>query len=196
MENPAAGIASQLMAPEGQGQPVAQEQAIAEEGVVAQESGAGVDDSAVTPDEQKAFDEVSAAAMKVIFEDDDSNAKILKGLQEGADNPASTVAQIVLSLFGQIDEQGGGKMPVSIMYGVVEDIADQVLELAEASGAMMIDENTKGQIAQEIIAKFGTAYDIPPEEIEALTASLPQEEVDSMVAQQEQIAGGSDVQVQ
>jgi len=187
MPHEAAGIASQSMT----AQPQQVEQA------PGLEANAPVADEQVTPEEQQAFDKVSTAAMSAIFENEKSHKAIMKSLKGGADQPAKTIAQIVIGLFAKIDKDSGGKMPVSIMYGVVEDIADQVIELAEASGAMVLDEQTKGQIAQELVVNFGQVYDIPPEELQQLISEYPEEEVQGMVQQQEQIAmGGANAQFQ
>jgi hypothetical protein len=150
-----------------------------------------------TKEEQKAFDKASTAAMRALNEDEETHNAILQTLQKGASQPAKTIAQIATSVFSKIDKDSGGKMPTTIMFGLVEDIADQVIEVAEESGAIPpLDETVKGQIAQELVQSFSQLYDIPKEELQALISSYPEQEVQQMVQQQQQIAGGGNGQLQ
>jgi hypothetical protein len=170
-----AGLASQAMAPEA---PVeeSREKTSFEE--------------TPTKDEQDAFDKASTAAMRALNEDEQTHNAILDTLKKGASQPAKTIAQVATSIFGKIDKDSGGKMPTTIMYGVIEDIADQVIEMAEESGTVVVDDPMKVQIANELTANIAKMLDIDPQELQDLIGSYPEEDVQKMVQQQEQIAGG------
>jgi hypothetical protein len=170
------GLASQAMAPE---------QAIEEEPATPTDF-----ETTPTKEEQKAFDKASTAAMRALNEDEETHNAILQTLQKGASQPAKTIAQIATSVFSKIDKDSGGKMPTTIMYGVIEDIADQVIEMAEESGTVVVDEPMKVQIANELTANIAKMLDIDPQELQDLIGSYPEEDVQKMVQQQEQIAGG------
>lgn len=149
-----------------------------------------------TPEEQEAIDKVVMAAMKVIHDDDNTHAQVMQMLKTGADSPAETLAEVTKTIMLQLDEKSGGTIPEVAIFPAAEQILELVGELAEASGLMQIDEATSVKAQQLMILGVADAYGVDPEELSGLMGSVSPEEMNAMVAQQDEYARSGQAQQQ
>ena len=87
-------------------------------------------DGDVSPEEQDAYDKVIMAAMKVLFENEETNNTIIKQLKAGAKTPAKALADVATMLIVQLDQQSGGKIPETVILPASGEILEQVSDLA------------------------------------------------------------------
>ena len=155
---------------------------------------------------------LEAAAKKILY-DDKANAQVLESIKAGAQNdPYRAVAKAAFVLMADLDERAGGKIPpedlipaaltmmedialMANMAGVVELPGVTMSEANEATGEKgglpVIEEQTLGKLTQHLVAIAIENGIIEAEDIEGLSSEMSEEELQGVVSQQEQIAGGA-----
>ena len=142
-----------------------------------------------TPEEQEAFEQVTAAAIEIIH-NPESKPQIVQMLSQGADNPAQILGQTAMMIFSQIDEQSGGTIPLTVVLQGATQILDTLMELADAEQLFPVDEVLGQKATNEMLIAAGEMYDFDPAEMQELIESMDPNEVQSIVQKQEQIYGG------
>ena len=126
----------------------------------------GLQQEKPTPEEQKAFDKVEIAAKATIYEKKVFQ-KLTKMLQDGANEPAKTLAKVALMVFSIVDEKSGGRIPETVMLRGAEVTLDLVIKMAEDTGIMQVDEKMAEQALYEMIVQAGELYGFDTAELHA-----------------------------
>lgn|SRR3990167_8794802 len=134
---------------------------------------------------QDDYDRVVMAASEVLH-DDQTNPGIMKILEDGKDDPATTMASIATMVITQLDEQSGGSIPEDVILPATEDILPMVAELASAAKIFTPDERTMNLAMQKTVGSLGEHYGVAEEDIKGLINSMDPTEVQAMVAKQQQ----------
>jgi len=135
---------------------------------------------------------VYLAGVKMLY-DDKAHQHVVAELQSMADNPPYAIASTAFSLMQTLDEKSGGKIPGEALIPAAIDLLDDVGKIARGSQAVPVDSNTLPQALQYLVAIAVEAGVIDGQEIQELIGEMPEEEVQQMVAQQQQIAAGQPV---
>lgn len=135
------------------------------------------------PQEQEAYEKVVLAGMKILY-DDKTRDKVLAMVKQSKDDPARAMAMAAQTLILQMDEQSGGTIPQEIILPAAAEILEHLAELVNESGLAQVDETVLGDAGQQLLMGLAQAYDVSPEEVQELLASVPPEQVEGMVQQQ------------
>lgn len=182
--------------PQEQGQPAGSQDSPADQGgadLSQQEAG--------QPSEQQM--KLEMAAKKVLY-DEKSNAQVLESIKSGAANdPYRAVAQSAFVLMADLDQRSGGKIPPEDLIPAAMTIMEEVALMAVTAGAVdipgvtmgednspMIQEDTLGRLAQNLVAIAIENGVIDPEDIQGMASEYSEEELQGIVAQQDALAGG------
>jgi hypothetical protein len=142
-----------------------------------------------SPEEQDIFSRIELAALTMLY-DDKTHGEFVNMLKAGAQQPAQTLATTALTIFGEIDRQSGGKVPEEmIIPALVEGVLGAVVDMAEKTRVMPVDEAVAGKAVQELLLLATQQYDIDPAEIEQAMAQMDPAQQQAMVQQQQQFAG-------
>ena len=145
-------------------------------------------DTAVTQDEQQAYERVVLAGVKVIS-DPSTNPQIMKMLgDESAGGPAQRLATTTSTIFSQLDEKSRGTIPEAVILNSAGEILENVAEFANESGVMSVDQNMLTKAGQFLLIEMANIYDFDPNEVEELTLGMDEKEVESIVKEQDAIA--------
>lgn len=145
-----------------------------------------------TPDEQEAYERTVYAAQKALY-DDATQGNIMQMLQAGAENPAQALAQATSTLIQQLDEQSGRQIPETVILPASEEILSLVAELAQESGSFEVNDQIMGQAGQQLLKQLADAYypdGVGEDDIAELMQGMDDKQVQSLVAEQSQFAGG------
>ena len=143
-------------------------------------------------------------AGKTILYDDKSNQAILKNLQGGAEDPYRAVAQTAFMLVVDLDKRSGGKLPEEDLVPAAITIMNEIALIATMSGSVelpgvtmdeqtnqpILDDAVEGKLIQNLVVLALENGVISPEQIQELANDMGDEELQAIIAQQEQIAGG------
>jgi hypothetical protein len=154
-------------------------------------------------------------AGKTILYDDKSNQAILKNLQGGAEDPYRVVAQTAFMLVVDLDKRSGGKLPEEDLVPAAITIMNEIALIATMSGSVelpgvtmgeyvegasdeenenqgkpIIEEEVQSKLIQNLVVLALENGVISPEQIQELANDMGDEELQAIIAQQEQIAGG------
>lgn len=143
-----------------------------------------------SPEEQEAFERIGLAVQKILYEDG-VHEQIMQMLQAGLDTPAETLAQTAMMLFKRVDEEAGGKIPESVIIQGAIQVMEMLADMLKDTGTMEVDEQTMTKAAQLMIAQIIKMYDIDPEDAYGLMAGMGKDQLNQIVQQQQQIAGGA-----
>jgi|GEM_PF-5754713 len=152
------------------------------------------------------------AAKKILY-DDKANAQVLESIQAGAQNdPYRAVAQSAFLLMADLDSRSGGKIPPEDLIPAAITIMEEVALMATMAGAVelpgvtmseaneatgeegglpVIEEQTLGKLTQNLVAIAIENGVIEAEDVQDLSSDYSDDEIMSMVAQQEQMSGGA-----
>lgn len=137
---------------------------------------------------QDAFTRVELAAMAMLY-DDKTHGDMVKMLQAGAQQPAKTLASVAMTIFNEIDRQSGGKIPERVILpALVEGVLGAVVDMAEKTRALPVDEAVAGKAVQELVVMAAQQFDIDPAEVQEMVGSVLPEEQQQIVQQQQQFA--------
>lgn len=139
-----------------------------------------------TAQEQETFDRIAYAA-KIALYDEGTHEDFMAMLKQG--EPAQALAQTAGTLFQQIDQKSGGKIPEDMILPAAEQVLDLVIEMAEKTGTMQIDETMAAKALQQMVLVLAQAYDFDPAEIQGEIDAMPPEQLQQIVQQQQQIEG-------
>lgn len=138
-----------------------------------------------TPEEQQSYDQVVMAASQVLYSDQ-TNPRVLKMLEAGADNPAQAIADVATMVIVQLDEQSGGTIPEVVIIPAAAEIAELVAELAQKRGIFEVNDQVMGQAGQLLLLSVADQYDVSEEELAELVQSVDPAQAEQIVAQQSQ----------
>ena len=149
---------------------------------------APVGEEAATPEEQEAYDKVVMAGIKALS-DPKTTPKVIAmlGNDDGGD-PAKRLAATTSAIFGQLDEQSGGKIPEVVIIPAASELLENVAEFASESGAVAVDDAMVGRAAQFLIADIGEAYGFDEEDFAALSEGMSEQDIQALVQEQDAIA--------
>jgi len=142
----------------------------------------------VNPQQQNAYDRVVLAGLK-IFYDQSTHAGIVNMLRNG--EPSEALANTMTNIMLQLDQKSGGKIPEEVILPAAAELLDELAQLAGKSGVFQPDERILGNAMQRMVMSLAEQYGATPEEVQQLMQSVPKEEVQKMVSQQAQYAGGN-----
>lgn len=142
------------------------------------------DPNAATPEEQEAFSKVELMAMDLIW-NDKTKDKLVKVLEKGSEEPVPTLANTTMMIFGQVDDQSGGTIPETVVAHSADTILEEVINLAESSGAFPVDENIAGQARQATLMKVAEEFGVEPEDAQELMEGYGEEELQEIRITQE-----------
>jgi hypothetical protein len=145
------------------------------------------EESNVTPEEQDIYDRIGIGARALAY-DEATHENVVKMLKEQAAQPAKALANTAMMLFSEVDQKSGGKIPEDMILRSAEGVLDEVIDLAEKTGTLAVDETIANKALQEMILLLGDKYDFDPAEIQAEIETMDPAEVQRMVAQQQQVA--------
>lgn len=141
-----------------------------------------------TPQEQEAYERTVLAGTEVVY-GEETNQPILRMLEEGAENPPQVIAKVTTTIMVQLDEQSGGKIPEVVILQAAQEIAGEVAVLGTEAGLFQLDPTMENQVVQLVVRDTGSAFGVTEEEIQAFLATIPQEEQERAVAEQQQYNG-------
>lgn len=144
---------------------------------------------AVDANAQDAYDRTITAFMTMI---DAAEQEIVQSLRDAGENAPQVIASTTIDMLAQLDEKSGGKVPPDILIEAATDGMELIAEMGEAAGFYQFDEAMQAQTMQSMVAIAIERGIIDKAEIEELLANTPPEEIQGMVAQQQQFAGQGD----
>lgn len=146
----------------------------------------GEESGPVDPDAER----VILAGIKMLY-DDASHAAVVEQLKAGANDPAGTIALTAFTLMQTLDEKAGGKIPEEALVAGAAGLLTEIVNLAQQSKALPVDDSTESAAMQRLVQLAIENGIIDQEDIQGLIESMPEEEVQRIVAEQEQIANQS-----
>lgn len=152
-----------------------------------QETGTTGGGEAATPEEQAAYERVVLAGMKVLYSQE-THQNIVQMLGQG--EPAEAMATAVTIVMSQLDERSGGKIPEVVIFPAAAELLGQVAEIAEAAKVAQVDDRVVARAMQILVVKLADQYGIDPADAQALVQSVEPEQLQQIVAEQQQIAQG------
>lgn len=111
-----------------------------------------------TPEEQAEFTKIELAGKRVIHEKEETFKQIVEMLKAGKDDPVQTLAQVALVVFGIVDGNSKQGIPESLILRAAEVFLDQIIDLAEKTGIMQVDEQTAADAMNQMIILAGNQY--------------------------------------
>ncbi len=138
---------------------------------------------------------VVLAGIKMLY-DDASHQAVVDQLKAGTEDPAGTIAQLAFTLMQSLDEKAGGKIPEDALVAGAAGLLTEIVNLAQKSKALPVDETTEAAAMQRLVKLCIDNGIIDQEDIQSLIESMPEEEVQRIVAEQEQIATQGQPQAQ
>jgi len=136
---------------------------------------------------QDAYDRTITAFMMMI---DAAQEEIVQSLQDAGENAAQVIASTTIDLLAQLDEKSGGKVPSEILIEAATEGMELVAEMGEVAGFYQFDEAMQVRTMQSMVSIAIERGIIDKAEIEDLIANTPPEEIQGIVSQQQQFAGG------
>lgn len=136
-----------------------------------------------TEEEQDAYARVVLAGSEILFAEE-TNAKIMQMLKDGADTPEVTIARVAQLLMQQVDDASGGQVPETVILPAVAEYVEQIGELANASGTFAVDEAMLNRAAQEAVMMVGEDYGVEQPDLEEFMASIPEADMQQAVQRQ------------
>jgi len=152
-----AGIMQQQMA-QANAAP-AQEQAPNEQGVEQPEDPNNLQPEEPTPEEQEMFTRIEVAAKKIIHDDPKSFKGVTDILQAGKEEPAAALAKAAMVVFQVVDEKTKGGVPEEMLLRAAEVTLDLVIEVADDTGIIEVDEELANNAMREMIRQAGEIYE-------------------------------------
>lgn len=141
------------------------------------------------PQIQEAYDRTMAAFMTVIY-DEAIQKDIIAAIQANKQNPAQAIAETAINILVELDSKSGGKIPSEVLIDAAMEGMELIAELGEAAGFYQFDEAMQAKTLQAMVAIAIERGIIEQSEIEALMAEMDPAEMQTMVQQQQQLAGG------
>lgn len=157
----------------------------------AQDAQVGAESDTPTPAEQDGYSRTVLAGMKVLY-DQATHASIVQSLKQG--EPAEALANTVAVIMTQIDQKSGGKIPEAVILPAAAEILELTAEIATTAKVFQADEATVARAMQLLVINLAKQYGVEPGDIQALMQSIDPEQVQQMVAQQQQYAQGAQKQ--
>jgi hypothetical protein len=118
-----------------------------------------------TDDEQEQFTRYELAIKTAIQSEAFKN--IAKTLADNADNPVEILAEVSLNIFSGVDENATEEgIPEELFMRLAEATLDQVVKVAEDTGAFQVDEAMAEEALKLMIVKMGKLYGFSTEEME------------------------------
>jgi hypothetical protein len=118
-----------------------------------------------TGDEQEQFTRYELAIKTAIQSEAFKN--IAKTLADNADNPVEILAEVSLNIFSGVDENATEEgIPEELFMRLAEATLDQVVKVAEDTGAFQVDEAMAEEALKLMIVKMGKLYGFNTEEME------------------------------
>lgn len=174
-----------------QGAPAQEQgQPMPEEGMPPEEAGAqpGAESDEPTPEEQAQYEKVVMAGIKVLTEATD---QVMQMLQAGADNPPQALADATWTIMTALDEKAGGNIDEGILIAAGGEVMQNVGEFANEGQVFAVDEKVLNQGWQIIMQRLSDEYGIDwGAEMGPMIQSMDQAQLEQIVAQQQQYAGG------
>ena len=143
----------------------------------------------ITPEEQEQYGNIVAAGMKILYSDETSG-EITDMIKSSTGDPAGGIGHIVSTIIGELDKQSGGKIPEVLIFPVAAELLAQVGEMAQTLG-MNWNEQLEGLAMQQMVQEVGEMYDVTPEDVQAFMQSIPEDQMQEMIAQQDGFTGGA-----
>lgn len=134
-----------------------------------------------TPEQQEAYTKLVTAAIKAIY-DDATHKGVVKML--GSGDPPQALAQTTASIIQKLDEQSGGKIPQVVILPAAAEILGELAKLAETAKIFEADQRVTAQAMQRLVITLAEAYGADPAQLQSLIQSMPQEEIQRIVAEQ------------
>jgi hypothetical protein len=181
-------IRNQMQAPEEE--VLQEEQGVTPEAALSQdqaspEAAAAPQQNQASPEEQQAYEQVVLAGVKILY-DKKTNGNILKMLQSA--EPDEAIAQVATMIIVQLDKQSNGTIPETVILPVAAELVGEVAEMARATGVLQIDEAILGRAMQRTVLMLSEEYGVSQEDMQGLIGQFGQDEIQGMVAQQQQFA--------
>jgi len=107
---------------------------------------------------QDVYDRVVIAGMKILFEDETTQANIIERLKADAENPAKTLADTVSMLMIQLDQQANGAIPEDVIIPAAVELLEQTADLAESLDIVPIDDAVTNHAAQLMMVSLAEEY--------------------------------------
>ncbi len=134
------------------------------------------------PASQEMYDKVIAAAGRILY--DDKNSKnIVDMLKQSANDPASAIATVTVSVMATIVKQSGGNLAPEIILSALEEIAELVAELGQESKSLKVDDSVLQAASAEIVAQAIQAGIITQEMIQGEIDATDETELQNIMAQ-------------
>jgi hypothetical protein len=148
------------------------------------------DPTAVTPEEQQAYEQVVLAGVKMLT-DDATHQGILQMLQQGADVPAEAIAKVTTMIVLQIDEQSGNNVPEAVILPAAGEILENVAEFA--SKMFEVNQQIIDQATDIMVMDLAQEYGVEAGDVEEMMAMFSEEEINEAKTARgvQQPAGGA-----
>lgn len=140
-----------------------------------------------TPEEQAAYERTVLAGTELLYAEQ-THDKIVAMLKRGADTPAETIARTAVMLLVQLDQQSKGTIPEVVIVRAAAEIAEQVAELANETGAFPVTAETLNEASEPLLMALAEQYDISNEELQEFMSRYPPEAQEAMRQERDQVA--------
>lgn len=137
-----------------------------------------------TPQEQNAMDRVVLACLKIIY-DQSTHQDIVQMLSQKKDDPSQALADTTTLLITQVDQKSGGKVPETVILPAAADVLGELADLATKAKIFQVDEKTAAVAMQKMLMSLAEQYGVSPEDVQQLLQSIPKDQIQGMVQQQQ-----------
>lgn len=138
-----------------------------------------------TPEEQEAYEAAMQMVGDLVYQNDDSNAAIMKMLTP--DDPAGSAADASAFVLSKIEETFQGNYPEGLVLTTADEISDIILELAHEAGEFEVTEEIAVQAKAELAQQLVEDYGVDQEAFQGSTQDVTPDDI----AQYEQMFGGA-----
>lgn len=137
-------------------------------------------------EEQEAFEKVELAAMKVIFQDENTKSAIIKMLKTSEDI-ATGMGQAAVMVMTQLDTQANNNIPEEVILPATGAILEHIAELANAVPDLPpVDQRVLKNATLHMEQALAEKYGLEPDEVEQMLAGVGEDQLQQIKQQFEE----------
>lgn len=127
----------------------------------------------VSPQEQAEYERVIGALSKVLYGDNKSHSAIMK--QINPKDPFNSITMLAVRVITALDERLD--IMETVILGLVPEVVDRLIELAEKSGRVQVSDRDAARIAAATQEQLMQEYETKPEDYAAMVEGVSPEEM-------------------
>lgn len=132
-----------------------------------------VGEEQATPEEQQAYETALAACSQIIHGDDNAHAAVMKMLDPR--EKIGSLAKAAVTILTQVDSQLN--LPETVLAGVLAQVVDWLIELADAARGMAYSEREEEQVLSTATELLLEVYGVDEDEYQGLVGGMGEQQV-------------------